>query len=144
MGSGKVFEAVSHPIRIKILKMLAEKPMSFSELKRELGIRSSGKLDFHLKKLGNLIATNSEGKYTLTREGYAGLQAITVVERYGWQRRAYIINIVAFLAVLTWITSKMVLEGSKPIFLVILVLVIAWFTYYSYLSLVKRKVFKTY
>ncbi|RLI23135.1 ArsR family transcriptional regulator, partial [Candidatus Bathyarchaeota archaeon] len=38
MGSGKVFEAVSHPIRIKILKMLAEKPMSFSELKRELGI----------------------------------------------------------------------------------------------------------
>ena len=54
MGSGKVFEAVSHPIRIKILKMLAEKPMSFSELKRELGIRSSGKLDFHLKKLGDL------------------------------------------------------------------------------------------
>ena len=59
--SDEVFEAISHPLRIKILKLLANKPRSFSELKRELGIESSGKLDFHLKKLRNLI-TMDEGE----------------------------------------------------------------------------------
>lgn len=48
--------------------------MSFSELKRKLGIKSSGMLDFHLKELRGLIILNSEGKYTLTKEGYAALQ----------------------------------------------------------------------
>jgi len=59
MVSTETFEAISHPVRIKILKVLAEKSLSFSELKRELGIKSSGKLDFHFKKLDNLITTNN-------------------------------------------------------------------------------------
>jgi len=46
MGSDETFEAIAHPLRIKILKLLAEKPMKFSELKRKLGIKSSDKLDF--------------------------------------------------------------------------------------------------
>ncbi|OYT30876.1 MAG: ArsR family transcriptional regulator, partial [Thermofilum sp. ex4484_79] len=75
MESDKTFEAIAHPLRIRILKLLAERPMSFSELKRRLGIKSSGKLDFHLKKLDNLIVLDEDGKYTLTREGYAALQA---------------------------------------------------------------------
>ena len=95
MGSHETFEAIAHPLRVKILKLLAERPMGFSELKRELGIKSSGKLDFHLKKLGSLITLNSNGKYTLTKEGYAALQAITTIKKYGWQKRAYIINTVA-------------------------------------------------
>ena len=97
--STETFEAISHPVRIKILKVLAEKSLSFSELKRELGIKSSGKLDFHLKKLDNLITTNNEGKYTLTREGYAALQAIITIKKYGWQRRAYILNLIAYALV---------------------------------------------
>ncbi|RLE78941.1 MAG: hypothetical protein DRJ51_08695 [Thermoprotei archaeon] len=144
MGSDEVFESISHPLRIKMLKMLAEKPMSFSELKRELGIKSSGKLDFHLKKLDNLVTLNSDGKYTLTKEGYAALQAIMTVGKYGWQKRAYIIATVASLAVLTWNASKIVLEGARPIYLVTLALVIAWYAFYSYWSIIKRKIFKQF
>ena len=69
MESDETFEAISHPLRIKILELLAKRPMSFSELKKELGIRSSGKLDFHLKKLGSLITMDEKGKYTLSKEG---------------------------------------------------------------------------
>ena len=144
MGSDETFEAIAHPLRIRILKLLAEKPMGFSELKRELGIKSSGKLDFHLKKLGNLVTLNSDGKYTLTKEGYAALQAIITIKKYGWQRRAYIINTVVYVMAVAFTLSRILLEGAKLVYLAILVLVSLWFIFYSYWSIVKRGVFKKY
>ena len=42
MGSDDLFEAVSHPLRIEIVKALAEKPLRFADLKRALKISSSG------------------------------------------------------------------------------------------------------
>ena len=142
MGSDETFEAIAHPLRIKILKLLAERPMGFSELKRELGIKSSGKLDFHLKKLENLIALNSDGRYTLTKEGYAALQAITTIEKYGWQKRAYIINTVIYIVVAAYMLLKILMEGVNSIYIVTLVLATLWFIYYSYWSIVKRGVFR--
>ena len=142
MGSDETFEAIAHPLRIKILKLLAEKPMGFSELKRKLGIKSSGKLDFHLKKLGSLIALNSEGKYTLTGEGYAALHAVITVKRYGWQRRAYIISIVAYIVAVAFTSSKILCVGARPVYLAVLMLATSWFAFYSYWSIVRRKVFK--
>ena len=144
MGSDEAFEAIAHPLRIKILKLLAERPMGFSELKRELRIKSSGKLDFHLRKLGGLIALNSDGKYTLTKEGYAALQAITTIKKYGWQKRAYIINTVACTIVVAFTLSRILLESVKPIYLAVLVLVSLWFVFYSYWSIVKRGVFRVF
>ncbi len=144
MGSNETFEAIAHPLRIKILKLLAERPMGFSELKRAFGIKSSGKLDFHLKKLENLITLNSDGKYTLTKEGYAALQAIITIKKYGWQKRAYIINIIAYVIIATFTLSRVLLEGAKPVYLAILVLISLWFVFYSYRSIVKRRVFKAY
>ena len=144
MGSDETFEAISHPLRIKILKLLAEKPMGFSELKRELGIKSSGKLDFHLKKLENLIALDSDGKYTLTKEGYAALQAITTIKKYGWQKRAYIINTIVYVIVAAYTSSRIALEGAKPVYLIVLVLISLWFAFYSYWSIVKRRISKAY
>ena len=142
MGSDETFEAIAHPLRIKILKLLAERSMGFSELKRELGIKSSGKLDFHLKKLENLVALDSDGKYTLTKEGYAALQAITTIKKYGWQKRAYIINMIACVIVVTFMVSRILLEGAKPVYLIVLVLISLWFAFYSYWSVVKRRAFK--
>jgi DNA-binding transcriptional ArsR family regulator len=65
----ELFEALGHPTRVKILRTLAERPMSFSELKRETGIESSGHLQFHLGKLSSLVKTDAVGNYTLTDEG---------------------------------------------------------------------------
>jgi len=144
MGSHETFEAIAHPLRIKILRLLAERPMGFSELKRGLGIKSSGKLDFHLKKLRGLITLNSDGKYTLTKEGYAALQAITTIKKYGWRKRAYIINTVACIIVVAFTLSRILLEGVKSVYLAVLVLVSLWFVFYSYRSIVKRGVFRVF
>jgi predicted transcriptional regulator len=76
MSSDELFEAVSHPIRIDIVRMLAEQPLGFADLKRELKIRSSGLLDFHLKKLDDLIIINKEGRYSLAEKGFAALTTI--------------------------------------------------------------------
>ena len=143
MGSSEMFEAISHPIRIKILKLLAKRPMSFSELKRKLGIKSSGKLDFHLKKLGNLVTLNSEDKYALTKEGYAALQTITTVRKYGWQKRAYIVNMVAYAIVVLYTLNAMSWKITWSAYTVVLIAATVWFVFYSYWSIVKRKVFRT-
>jgi len=58
----ELFEVLGHPMRVKILRTLNEGPMSFSELKRETGIESSGHLQFHLSKLANLIKTDASGR----------------------------------------------------------------------------------
>ena len=144
MESDETFEAISHPLRIKILELLAKKPMSFSELKKELGISSSGKLDFHLKKLGSLITMDEKGKYTLSKEGYAALQAITTVKRYGWQKRAFLLNTVVCMIVVAYILWTIYVKGVEPLYIAILVLVALWYLYYSYWCIVRRGVFKTY
>ncbi len=144
MGSSDVFEAVSHPLRIKILKLLAKRPMRFSELKRELGIKSSGKLEFHLRKMNNLIALNGEGKYTLTKDGYAALQAIDTIRKYGWQRRAFVLNTVAYSIFAAYTSWKVLCEGARLAYVAALALSTLWYAYYSYLSIARRKVLRAY
>ena len=81
MGSNDLFDAISHPLRIEILKELSKKPKRFAEIKRALKIESSGLLDFHLKKLDDLITVNEEGLYTLTGKGFAALQAVETANK---------------------------------------------------------------
>lgn len=69
MDSDDPFEAVSHPLRIEILKLLAKNPRKFADIKRKLNIESSGLLDFHLKKLEALLSINNEGCYVLNEKG---------------------------------------------------------------------------
>ena len=73
----ELFEALGHPIRIRILQALNEGPLGFSELKRKLGVESSGHLQFHLSKLDGLIKTSVNGGYTLTDEGREALRIVT-------------------------------------------------------------------
>jgi len=138
MGCEEVFEAVSHPLRIEILKRLAERPMGFSELKRELGIESSGKLDFHLKKLEGLVAVDEEGKYCLTKDGYAALQAIEAIKKHGWQKRAYILNLVAYAIA----NAYGALTRFDLWLWTVLPLSTAWLAFYTYWTVKKRRVFR--
>jgi DNA-binding transcriptional ArsR family regulator len=78
----ELFEAISHPERIKILKILKDEPCSFASLKRKLGISSSGNLDYHLKKLGQLVAAREDGKYIVTDVGKEALLSIEAIESW--------------------------------------------------------------
>ena len=76
----ELFEAISHPERIKILKILSKQPSSFASLKRQLNIESSGNLDYHLKKLGQLVAVRKDGLYGLSDAGREALLSIEAIE----------------------------------------------------------------
>lgn len=138
MDEDEKFEAISHHLRIKILRLLSKRPMEFSELKRELDIKSSGKLDFHLKKLRGLITMDKNGRYTLTKDGYSALQAVDTIRKYGWQKRAYIINLIAYLIV------NITFFFQYPSIWMVFILPVStiWIIFYSIWSIVHRKIFR--
>src|SRR2546427_6817484 len=77
----ELFEAISHPARIKILQTLNEKPMGFAELGRAVGIEGGGHLGFHLRKLTHLVKTTPEGTYALTGDGKEALWSINALRK---------------------------------------------------------------
>ena len=77
----EVFDALSHPTRILILKALSQEALGFADLKKRLGIDSSGHLQHHLNKLDKLVKTGEYGKYILSAEGKDALLTMEMVER---------------------------------------------------------------
>lgn len=75
----EIFDALSHPVRRRAIKLLARRPMTFSELMDELGV-DSPTLAFHLKKLGGLVEKNERGFYDLTELGRKALRVLEEVE----------------------------------------------------------------
>jgi hypothetical protein len=55
--------------------------MGFADLKKKLGIESSGHLQHHLNKLNDLVKTDEYGKYTLSDQGKDALLSVQTVER---------------------------------------------------------------
>ena len=75
-----LFETISHDTRIRSLFLLRNNALGFSELKHQLGIKSSGNLQHHLIKLGTLIELH-EGLYSLSDHGKEAIMAIEAVRR---------------------------------------------------------------
>jgi len=145
MSSDEMFDAVSHPIRIDIVRILAEKPLGFADLKRELKISSSGLLDFHLKKLDELITTDKEGRYSLTEKGFAALTTVEGAAGYyrlrSAQKRSFFLALVVsvFINIGTlWIAFQT--ENYMIWYAVVLPITLAWVIFYSYWTLVKRRI----
>jgi DNA-binding HxlR family transcriptional regulator len=80
-SEASLFEAISHGTRIRTLFLLRDHPLGFSELKHELGIKSSGNLQHHLGKMEALVSLNGEGLYALTEQGKESIMAIQAVRR---------------------------------------------------------------
>jgi DNA-binding transcriptional ArsR family regulator len=65
-----MFSSLRHPARRKILRMLSEKSMTFSQMLEELEIPGSH-LTYHLENLGDLVVKMEDGKYKLSSVGEA-------------------------------------------------------------------------
>ena len=65
-----MFSSLRHPARRKILKMLSEKEMTFSQMLDELEIPGSH-LTYHLENLGEFLVKMPDGKYKLSSIGEA-------------------------------------------------------------------------
>ncbi|MCW4044110.1 MAG: winged helix-turn-helix domain-containing protein [Candidatus Bathyarchaeota archaeon] len=74
-----MFSSLKHPARRKILRMLADKPITFSQMVDELGI-SSSHLTYHLESLGALVSKTEDGKYKLSRFGETCVSTMRGVE----------------------------------------------------------------
>jgi hypothetical protein len=145
MSSDEMFEAVSHPIRIDIVRILGEKPLGFANLKRELKISSSGLLDFHLKKLDDLIATNKEGRYSLTEKGFAALTTVEGAAGYyrlrSAQKRSFFLALAVSVLVnigTLWVAFQT--ENYLIWYAIVLPVTLAWVIFYSNWTLVKRRI----
>jgi hypothetical protein len=73
-----MFSSLKHPARRKILRVLSEKPLTFSEMLDLLGISSSN-LTYHLESLGELL-TQENGVYKLSTFGSAAVSTMKIVE----------------------------------------------------------------
>src|SRR5512136_1508203 len=73
-----MFSSLKHPARRKILRILSEKPLTFSEMLDLLGVSSSN-LTYHLESLGELI-NQEDGIYKLSTFGSAAVGTMKVVE----------------------------------------------------------------
>jgi DNA-binding HxlR family transcriptional regulator len=145
MSSDEMFEAVSHPIRIDIVRILAEKPLGFADLKRELKISSSGLLDFHIKKLDDLVAINKEGRYSLTEKGFAALTTIEGAAGYyrlrSARERSFLLALTVVVLVnigTLWVAFQT--ENYIIWYAIVLPITLAWIIFYSYWTLVKRRI----
>ena len=76
----EVFDALGHPTRIAILKVLSEGALGFADLKKKTGIQSSGHLQHHINKLCDLVKTDEYGKYYLSDQGKDALLTVGAVE----------------------------------------------------------------
>jgi DNA-binding transcriptional ArsR family regulator len=74
-----MFSSLKHPVRRKILRILADKPMTFSEMLELLGVSSSN-LTYHLESLGELVAKGDDGVYKLSTFGSASVGTMKIVE----------------------------------------------------------------
>jgi len=74
-----MFSSLKHPARRKILRMLADKPMTFSQMLEVLGV-SSSHLTYHLENLGELVSRQETGEYRLSTFGAASVGTMKVVE----------------------------------------------------------------
>jgi DNA-binding HxlR family transcriptional regulator len=109
----EVFDALGHPTRILILKVLSEGSLGFADLKKKTGIESSGHLQHHLTKLNGLIKTDEYGKYCLSDEGIDALITVQTVENASRKKP---VNAKGF---------RHFNVGSKPIVFLLIALLIA-------------------
>lgn len=74
-----MFSSLKHPVRRKILRMLSEESMTFSQLLEALGV-SSSHLTYHLESLGELLSKTEDGSYKLSSFGQASVATMKGVE----------------------------------------------------------------
>jgi DNA-binding transcriptional ArsR family regulator len=74
-----MFTSLKHPARRKILRLLAAKPMTFTEIVETIDV-STSHLTYHLESLGELISKTEDGKYRLSSFGEATVGAMKSVE----------------------------------------------------------------
>ncbi|AMM53815.1 metalloregulator ArsR/SmtB family transcription factor [Pyrococcus kukulkanii] len=76
--AAKMLKALANPDRIRILKMLSERPMGFKEIKEILGVESPT-VSHHLKLLLKTRMVRKGEKYEITPDGRLFLRILEIL-----------------------------------------------------------------
>ncbi len=87
----RIFAALKHPVRRRILSILSEEPLTYTELLNRLNVET-GFLNYHLENLSELISKDVEGRYRLSEFGEAA-QLLTARVETPVKRRLSSVNI---------------------------------------------------
>ena len=69
-GIASLHKVLKDETRQKIILLLQQKgSLSYVDLMKALGITNTGKMNYHLKVLGNLLTKKEDGQYVLTEKG---------------------------------------------------------------------------
>lgn len=90
-----IFKSLRHPIRRRILRLLTNEQLTFSEILKSLSI-DSGHLSYHLDELGVLITKTTDGDYRLSGIGSAAIKLMEGVEEETTAGERYIRKIQPF------------------------------------------------
>jgi predicted transcriptional regulator len=72
MDWSSLHKAMRDSTRRSIVELLSERQtLNYTDIMTVLGVTNTGRLNYHLKALGDLISKNSEGGYQLTDKGRA-------------------------------------------------------------------------
>ena len=77
--TSELLNIMAHQVRLGILKLLWERPRTFSDLMKELYLESTSKLSFHLNKMEKLVEKRENGVYELTDLGF---EAYNIIQAY--------------------------------------------------------------
>ena len=69
-------DVLKHSMRRRIVLALCERNMSYVDLMSLVGATNTGKFNYHLKILGDLIEKDQNGKYGLTEKGQMAAQLL--------------------------------------------------------------------
>ena len=77
-GLASLHRILKDETRSKIILLLQEKgSLSYTDLMSALGIANTGKLNYHLKVLDDLVSKNADGQYLLTEKGKLAMRLLT-------------------------------------------------------------------
>ncbi|NJD99454.1 ArsR family transcriptional regulator [Thermococcus sp. GR7] len=76
--AARTLKALANPDRIRILKMLSEKPMGFKEIKEALGVESPT-VSHHLKLLVKTRMVRKGDKYEISPDGRLFLRLLEII-----------------------------------------------------------------
>jgi len=118
-----LYKALKDKTRRKIVLQLYEKgPLAYVDLMNTLAITNTGKLNYHLKILGDLLEKDENGKYRLTEKGSLALKLLTrfpaekpVKRKHGLVRDIVLIGFIGFVLILA---NPSILEGFLGVLLV--------------------------
>lgn len=143
-SEASLFEAISHATRIRTLFLLNDNTLGFSELKHELGIKSSGNLQHHLGKLGILIELN-EGLYTLSDHGKEAVMAIEAVRSMQKRKksgRIIITMVYTFSLYVAWMNVPFLMgtvDANTPIMALAISLIAGFIFYLAWAFVMSRQ-----